>query len=423
MRCARRPLCSPRLPAALCVAVAAVSAVLAAYDVWLVGSIVVAQFRGPAEGTDFLNLYAGGRLFLSDPPNTYSFDAQLALQRSLTGRESPLVPFYLPPYAALLVSWLGWLAYPVAYLVWLVLGMCCFVVASAWLAPVWTRWYAVLWSGIAMLFLPALLGLAQGQTSALMLVCAAAFVRGVLARGSLRAGLGLIGLALKPQLAPLLACALLAARCWRGLVTTALLVGVLTGAALVRLGGEGSAAYAAASRQKLIETFTADPLFLLGPTLLHASHWYLGVNATAHVVAACVVIVVLSACIYVWRRGPAQDDLVLVQLALLPVAAIIVAPYALVYELTIWLVSFWLLWRYTVARPGARAALLWLTAAIWVAGDVGVGLPRAGGADAAALLGVCAVGLMVWLYHTHAAHGSATLALNSIGRPRGGASS
>ena len=408
---------------AICVAIGAVSAVLAAYDVWLVASIVVGQFRGTADGTDFLNLYAGGRLFLGDPARTYDFDAQLALQRSLTARESQLVPFYLPPYAALLVGWVGWLAYPIAYLAWLVVGIGCFVVASAWLAPVWTRWYALVWSGIAMLFLPALLGLAQGQTSALMLVCTAAFVRGVLGRGTGRVGLGLIGLALKPQFAPLFVCALLAGRCWRGLVIAAVLVGVLTSVALIRLGSVGSAAYGLASRQKLVETFTADPLFLLGPTLLHASHWYLGVNAAAHTVAACVVLAVLLACVYVWRRGPARDDVVLVQLALLPVAAIIVAPYALVYELTIWLVSFWLLWRYTLDRPGARAALLWLTAAIWVAGDVGVGLPRAGGADAAALLGVCAVGFMAWLYRAHVAHGSATLRLNSIGRPRGGASS
>ena len=408
---------------AVCVAVGAVSAVLAAYDVWLVASIVVGQFRGPAEGTDFLNLYAGGRLFLSDPQHTYDFDAQLGLQRSLTARESPPVPFYLPPYAALLVSWLAWLAYPIAYLVWLVVGIGCFVVASAWLAPKWTRWYWLVWTGLALLFLPALLGLAQGQTSAVMLVCTAALLRGVLGRGTRRVTLGLIGLAIKPQFAPLFVCASLAGRCWRGVATAVVLVGVLTSLALVRLGSAGSAMYTVASRQKLVETFTADPLFLLGPTLLHASHWYLGVNAVADGVAACVVVAVLGACVAMWRRGLAQDDAVLVQLAVVPVAAIIVAPYALVYELTLWLVSFWLLWQYTVGRPGARAGLLWLTAAIWVAGDVGVSLPRAGGADAAALLGVVAVAFMVWLYRAHGACGSATLTLNSIGRPRGGASS
>jgi len=425
MRCAGRALCSTRLPAAVCVAIGAISALPAAYDVWRVVTIGVGQLQGPAEGTDFLNLYAGARLFVTAPQDTYAFDAQLVLQRSLTARDSPLVPFYLPPYAALLVSWLGWLAYPVAYLVWVGIGMACFVVAFRCLAPEWTRWYVLVWSGIAMLFLPALLGLAQGQTSALMLVCTAAFARGVLERRGAagRVGPGLVGLALKPQFAPVFGWALLVARCWRGLATAVVVIGVLSAVALIRLGEAGSAAYTVASRQKLVETFTADPVFLLGPTLLHASHWYLGVNAAAHAVAACLVVAVLSCVVYVWRGGQAQDDAALLQLGILPVAAIIVAPYALVYELTIWLVSFWLVWRYTLGRPGARAALLWIAAAVWVAGNVGVALPRAGAADAAALLGLCAVAFITWLFQTHAAHASATLRLNSIGRPRGGASS
>ena len=425
MRCAVPVLCSPRLPVAVCVAVGAITAVPAAYDIWRVVTIVLDQLQGPAEATDFLNLYAGARLFVTAPQDTYAFDAQLALQRSLTARDSQLVPFYLPPYAALLVSWLGWLAYPVAYLVWLGIGMACFLVAFRWLAPEWTRWSVLVWSGIAMLFLPALLGLAQGQTSALMLVCTAAFARGMLERrrAANRVGLGLVGLALKPQFAPAFGWALLVARCWCSLVIAAVVIGVLAAVALIRLGETGSAAYAVASRQKLVETFTADPLFLLGPTLVHASHWYLGVNAAAHAVAACLVVGVLGCVVYVWRSGPADDDAALLQLALLPVAAIIAAPYALVYELTIWLVSFWLLWRYTVQRPGARAVLLWLTAAIWVAGNIGVALPRAGGADVAALLGLCAVGFITWLFQTHPAHASDTLRLNSIGRPRGGASS
>jgi hypothetical protein len=409
----------------VCVAVGAISALPAAYDVWRVVTIVLAQLRGPAEPTDFLNLYAGARLFVTDPHDTYAFDAQLALQRSLTAQDSQLVPFYLPPYAVLLVSWLGWLAYPFAYLVWLAIGVACMLVTFRWLAPEWTRWYVLVWSGIAMLFLPALLGLAQGQTSALMLLCAAAFVRGALEqrRATSRVGSGLLGLALKPQFAPVFGWALLATRRWRALLAAVIVIGVLTAAALIRLGETGSAAYAVASREKLVETFTADPLFLLGPTLVHASHWYLGVNGAAHTVAAFLALAVLGCVVYVWQGGPAQDDAALLQLAILPVAAIIVAPYALVYELTIWLVSFWLLWRYTVARPGARAALLWLTAAIWVAGNIGVALPRAGGADAAALLGLCAVAWITWLFGAHAAHASATLGLNSIGRPRGGASS
>ena len=416
-----RALCSPRLPAAVCLGVGAVSVLPAAYGAWKVATIVVDQLHGPALGTDFLNLYAGANLLVTEPGETYRFDAQQAVQRSLTGVDDLLVPFYLPPYAALLVGWLGWLAYPLAYLVWLIIGLACMLVAAWWLAPRWTRWHALVWLGMSLLFLPGLLGLAQGQTSALMLLCAAAFTRGMLERRHASPGLTVatVGLALKPQFAPLFLATLVLGRRWTGFLGAAGLVAVLNVAALVRLGADGSTAYAAASRQKMVETLSAEPTFLLGPTLLHASHWFLGVNATAHVVTAVLELAVVVAFLYVWRRGPATDEAYLLQLAMLPIASIIAAPYALVYELTIWLISFWLLWRYTASRPAARAGLLWLTAGVWVAGDLGVELTRTGGADFAALLGLGAVAFVVWLFHVHGAR-SGTLGLKlNRSSPRG----
>src|SRR5438105_2492004 len=131
--------CSPRLAGVFCVLVGAGSAAPAAYDAWKVVTIVADQLDGRAPGTDFLNLYAGAALLLSDPGTTYNLPVQEALQRSLTGWDSPLVPFYLPPYAALLISWLGWLAYPVAYLTWLLIDVCCVACAAYLLAPRWTR--------------------------------------------------------------------------------------------------------------------------------------------------------------------------------------------------------------------------------------------------------------------------------------------
>jgi Glycosyltransferase family 87 len=315
------------------------------------------------------------------------------------------VPFYLPPYAALLVAWLGWLSYPIAYVVWLVIGVCFVMLAIGWMAPSWTRASGLAWFGLAMLFLPCLLGLGQGQTSALTLACTAAFAQGMLDRrqASTRLALSVAGLALKPQFAPVFVCALVVGRRWRALTGAAILVAALSAVALVRLGPDGIAAYSLVSRQKLHETLSAEPAFLIGPTLLHASHWFLGVNNLAHGVAGMLVLATLLVFVAVWRRGPATDDALLLQLALLPVVSVIAAPYALVYELTSWIVSFWLLWRYTGTRPSARAGLLWLTAAVWVAGNVGVALPLAGGADVAALLGLCLVAFIGWLYRSHCA--------------------
>jgi hypothetical protein len=149
------------------------------------------------------------------------------------------------------------------------------------------------------------------------------------------------------------------------------------------------------------EAFGSDPTFLLGPTLVHASHWFLGVTAPGQVVAAGLVLAMLAAFISVWRTGPANDEARLLQLAILPIAAVLAAPYALIYELTLWLAAFWLLWRYTELRPLARSGLLWLTAGVWVAADFGVGYPLSGGADFAALFGLGLIAFIAWLFHTH----------------------
>src|SRR6267143_3070466 len=91
----------------VCLFVAAGSAVHAVYDLGQIGSLIAAQLGGAAQGTDFLNLYTGAYLLLHAPRDLYDLGAQQALQQTLTGRQSPIVPFVLPPHAALLVSWLA----------------------------------------------------------------------------------------------------------------------------------------------------------------------------------------------------------------------------------------------------------------------------------------------------------------------------
>jgi hypothetical protein len=185
---------------------------------------------------------------------------------------------------------------------------------------------------------------------------------------------------------------------------------------VLRLGGDGRAAYSLVSSQKLVETLTADPTFLIGPTLLHASHWFLGVTTGADLIAALLGLMAVAAAGFMWRTGARSDDALLLQLAVLPIVSIIVAPYALIYELTSWLATFWLLWRYTENRSGARAGVLWFTSAVWIFGDLGVAVPRAGGADLAAILGLGLVGYVSWLYRDHARSESSTVPSSLITR-------
>jgi hypothetical protein len=370
-------------------AVGVLSVLPAAWDVLRVAGITLAQLAGgPAAGTDFLNLYSGARLFVTDPSHVYDLQAQTVIQRSLTHAEGALVPFYLPPHAALAVAWLGWLPYGVAYTVWLVLNVACLVLATYWLAPGSGRWRTLRWCGASLLFLPIVLTLGQGQTSLIFLAAFAMLVG---------TGRGLTVWTAKGQLALGVFGAALLARRWRSVLTTVVLVALLTVAAVARIGPNALADYRGLTAYKLLEPFVADPVFLLGPTVLHASRWFLDAPGLG-LVASCWLLALL---VYVWREGPAPDDARLLQWALVPLVTVLAAPYALVYETTVWLASFWLLWRYSESRPNVRAAVLWLTLPTWIAANVGVALPREGGADFAALAGLGLTALTGWLFLRH----------------------
>jgi hypothetical protein len=389
----------------VCLVVATVSAVHAVYDLGRVGSLLGVQIGGTAEDTDFLNLYSGAYLVLHAPHDVYDLGAQQALQQALTGRQSPLVPFFLPPHAALLVSWLGLLPYGTAYAGWLLIGIACVALSAAWMAPRWGgRWYPLVWVVLALLYLPAFLGLAYGQTTALMLLAFAGVCRWLRSqpRATWRLAVCLLAWSLKPQLVPWLVVAVLLAR---GRAAVVALLGMLVGLSLVAVAtiSPGAVeAYSQLSRHKLQEVFIPDTSLLPGPTLLHAAEWSLGNGWLALVAAAGLVAIAMLAFGVIWRHGLAGDDAALLQLAALPIISIICAPYALVHELTAWLASFWLLWEYTRSRPVARTIVVWLAAGVWAAGDVGVVLPLAGGSDAAALLGLWLLCILAWLVHIHA---------------------
>jgi hypothetical protein len=383
------------------------SAPAAAVDLARLVGLVQAQLAGRAQPLDFLNLYTGAALWLRTPAATYQPAAQLALQQQLTGGGVPLTPFYLPPYALPLIAWLALLPYAIAYLVWLAIGGLCMLGSAAWLAPRWGgRGAPLVWLGLALLYLPAFLGLAHGQTAALMLLGLCAVCCALLGRApsTWPLVLGAIVWTLKPQLAPWLVVSLALQRQVRALVWLAVVLLALGLAATVRLGPQGLLDYGQLALQKGHETLVADPGFLPGPTLLHASQWFLGVGLLADGVAAVLVMLAVGAFASLWRGGPIADDALAARLAAVPIMAVISAPYALAHELTAWLASFWLLWPYTRSRPAARAALLWLAAMVWAAGDVAVVFPLQGGADIAALLGLVSLLGLAWMVRQDRRH-------------------
>lgn len=377
-----------------CVVVGVLSTPLALNDVLRWGQLLVAQMTGPAPGSDFLNLYTGAALVVHDPAATYSLDVQRQLQSGIAASDVPLVPFYLPPYAAVLIAPLGWLPYWLAYLVWLAINVACLWAAAVLLVPPVRRprHYALAWCASALLVLPVFLAIVQGQTSALMLLGFALVIASSAGGGPVRTAFGGLTWLFKPQFAPWLLALLVLQRRVRALMWLGLGLAVLSAIALALFGPSGLATYAALSTAKTQESLTADPGYLPGPTLLHVAQVLVGPGGLANAIALVLIAIAVVLMVRLWRGGLADTSAVRsLQLASVPIAAVICAPYALVHELTLWLAAFWLVFPLTADSPPLRTGMWALAAAIWLAGDIGVALPSYHGADAAALLGLCAL--------------------------------
>ena len=384
------------------------SAPLAGVGGWRIVGILGEQTQGWVAWTDFVNLYTGASLLARTPGQVYSPAAQQAFEQALTDPGHPYLGFFLPPPSAVLVTWLGWLPYSAAYAAWLGLGLAC-VAGAAWLLGQTLRG-RLAWLAGLLLFLPVLEGLGQGQTSALLLLGMAGLARGLsspsaVASGGSRAArqpeavqtrswlwLALLACLLKPQLGLVPLLALLLDRRFGTLLRAAAALAGLSLVGLLLAGPELLSSYRALSSDKLVDSLTAPPDFLPGPTLLHAMQRFFGTGMLADALGLCLAALVLVGVGWAWRGGVLPDDRRLLQVAVLPLASVLVAPYALIHEVSCWPVAFCLLERYTRQRPLARALLLVTAIGVWFTAELAVLEPNATrGADLAALLGLLLV--------------------------------
>lgn len=84
---------------------------------------------------DFLAFYTAGQIVAcGEGEQLYDFETQARLQKELVGRPYPL-PFYHPPFEALLFVPLAWLPYPAAYVAWAAANLAILWLLALWLAP------------------------------------------------------------------------------------------------------------------------------------------------------------------------------------------------------------------------------------------------------------------------------------------------
>lgn len=358
-------------------------------------STLAAQLSGPAYGIDFIAYYSAGRLFLEDPARLYDPWAGEALQQTLRGGKPDVyLQFWNPPHVALLSVPLALLPHGAAYAAWWAFNVVALLAAAWLLAP--RRRDFVTWLAAAVLFLPAQLSLVLGQTS-LVLVLGAALLSWVLLRpraapsralqSATALALALLPWTFKPQLLPVFVLALALARRWRGLGTAALLGAVLTGLAVARIGLEPLATFAALGAEKSTRVLARDDT--AGQTLLGLAQSVVGPGAAAATLALVASAAVLLLVGWMWRGGPRPGPAAYLQLAALPVAAVLAAPHSLAYGLAPWLTSGWLLMRYARDMKGALGdAALGLIALGWATGNLAVLTEWASGLEWGALGGL-----------------------------------
>lgn len=379
---------------------------LAVHDAGVAFMYLASHARGVALPSDFLNYYTAGRTLVDQPAALYAPDLEAALQRSLTGRADLYAQFQNTPDVALLFVPFALLPYGVSYLLWAALNLA-LLTAAAWLvAPRVAHWPAwascALWLGLVLVgYAPAVLALVDGQTTFVVLFgfcawCACierARATGSGSGGGLRKGaLWLLTWGWKPQLLPLALLALVLSRAIGRVVVLLGLQALAVGVVVLWSGPTVLERYVTLVQRTAGADSSGQTVFGIAQALGRP-------GALTSLAAVTGALLVCAAAGWMWWGGLRTDDRRLLQLASLPLGAVLVAPRAYAYELTMWLATAWLVLRF-VAQPGqlrARWPMLSLLSILWLSAVLitlsgGVGVPwaaLAGVVVLVALVGYC----------------------------------
>lgn len=290
---------------------------------WAGGQIVVLAHFQPL-GLDFLPLWTAGRMTGSDPGQIYDFAVVTHAQAWLLPGLKWLRPFAYPPTALLLLAPLGRLPFWVALGLWSALGLGVFLWASLAL----TRDRPWLTAVLAALAPAAVLALVGGQ-SVLLAAGLAGLAIAQIGQRPRSAGVILaLAAALKPQALVLAPVALAACGAWEALAAAALAEAALVALSLVLFGPARWTEWLGClpQFQAVIAATPGIAASLITPSTLATT---LGLTGAASALwrGACA----LAAVVLVWRSF-ARSEAPAIRLAALGVGALMVSPYALVYD-------------------------------------------------------------------------------------------
>lgn len=277
----------------------------------------------------------------------YSPAAQLAFQHDILHTASGLIPYIRPPFYALLIAPLALLSLHTAFIVWI-------AVQTGILAGCWIWGYRTFGRPallVASIFMPAFLGIANGQDCVLVL----ALLIGSLALAQQEkpwlAGALLGAMLMKFHLVLLWPLALILQRRWKmlsGFALAAAAEGILS---VTAAGTGGIRDYMAILRNHSLENLSPSPEFMISVPGLLAN---LGIDSVAaSVIGAALVITV-------WAIASRHAELTRLY-ALTSVAGLLLVAHAYGYDAAMLLLAIWLTFFLSAQRPAKITALLLAT--------------------------------------------------------------
>jgi hypothetical protein len=295
---------------------------------WIALSPNLIDPNGKPIGTDFMNVWAAGRLVLDgDPGAAYDYGRHYEVQaRALPyadGQATPYFGWHYPPYFLLAAAVLASIPYGWALAAWMAATLPVYAAAVKAILP-HRRWLL-----ITLAFPAVFVNLAHGQNGFL-----SAGLLGLgmlwLERRPIVAGVFFGLLAYKPQLGALLPLALLVDRRWAAFVAAAATVLLLSLVSYALLGGEAWRAFFASL--ELTRTYVLEQ----GPTgweklqSTFAAMRMLGAGVSAsYAVHGLISVVAGAAVLWIWHRPVAMP----LKGAALATGCLLVTPYVLDYDL------------------------------------------------------------------------------------------
>jgi hypothetical protein len=286
--------------------------------------VAFALRHGPVH-LDFFGVWSWARFEVEQNPGLiYDHAAQQAFLLSLDPAFPVRFPFPYPPPYLLLIRPLGWLSYPVAQTIWSAATLAAYMIAIC--APAWRPQIALL----ALLAPATAINLLYGQNGFLTVALLVGGIRLAPSRPVL--GGILLGLLIyKPQFGFLVVIALIAARFWWTAFAAALTGAAAVAASLLLFGPQSWTAWLRAMPDfiAIVDSERARLLPLIPTALANA----IALGASDSLAAAVQLAVMGAATGATWfafRRGSAASTV-----AALPVAAVLAAPYAFMYDLTL----------------------------------------------------------------------------------------